>query len=288
MGHKQRRVGGGPDWAVGAAAVIVMIITAYNPLAAAEVERVAHIAQVLRHSAIVGLSGTQRRQYGEETYSCRSVQTHRALEWGWRPKSQFTNKAAGVTLLLSKRWVRQKSIKRILSPPPPLAGRLGGAVIKTTFHMLVIVAYFPYTPSSSRGKITWRNCWNAMINWIEERYRGLKGACYMVYMIKVEYVKMKEQLQAYNTKAQELGKGHGLGPPAVSTEEAHDLVPHCRLRKAFDETLHKPELMISNSEVRELLRLSLPQTGAKRLLGQAPEGRWEDLISRALAAMELS
>ncbi len=47
-------------------------------------------------------------------------------------------------------------------------------------------------------------------------YRELKGACYMVFMIKVdsiEYVKMKEQLQAYSSKTQELGKGHGLGPP---------------------------------------------------------------------------
>ncbi len=48
--------------------------------------------------------------------------------------------------------------------------------------------------------------------------RELKGACYIMYLVKVdsnEYCMMKEQLQVYNAKAQELDKGDGLGPPSV-------------------------------------------------------------------------
>ena len=50
-------------------------------------------------------------------------------------------------------------------------------------------------------------------------FRELKGIIYMIFMITKEsdeYIKMKEQLQAYSSKTQELGKGHGLGPPCLS------------------------------------------------------------------------
>ncbi len=65
-------------------------------------------------------------------------------------------------------------------------------------------------------------------------------------------------------------------------EAAHDMVPHCRLKKCFGGTLNRLELM----QVREVLKASLSQTGAKRLLGQAPEGGLEKALSRTLSALD--
>ncbi len=92
----------------------------------------------------------------------------------------------------------------------------------------------------------------------------------MITKASDEYVKMKEQLQAYSTKTQELGKGHGLGPPCLSAfgglleallargtavgaltnqklqeaqkkweelevEAAYEWIPHCKLRKCYED-----------------------------------------------------
>lgn len=154
--------------------------------------------------------------------------------------------------------------------------------------------------------------------------RELRGACYMCYVIQKEseeFKNMKEQLRAYSQKTQELGKGHGLGPPSLfafggllqalkgrgqaigavtaekirgltevwaetDIETAHDMVPHCRLKKMFDGTLNRLELMIVHPELRETVKASLTQTGAKRLLGQAPEGGLEEALSRTLSALK--
>ncbi len=104
--------------------------------------------------------------------------------------------------------------------------------------------------------------------------RELKGACHMVYTIKVdsiEYVKMKGKLQANDAKAQEMRKGHGLGPPSVFAFGG------------FFWGLESRE-----DSIEEFMRLALPQTGARRLLGQAPECGLEESISRAMAALELA
>ena len=153
--------------------------------------------------------------------------------------------------------------------------------------------------------------------------RELRGAVYMVFMIDAEgneYKKMKEQLVAYSEQVQETGKGHGLGPPSsfafgglllslrdrgptignenlkgiteiqlawenMSTEECFDMVPRCKLRKPYEKSLMKMELLVADKRVREVVRLSIMQTGARRLIGQAPEGGLEAALSKALTAL---
>ena len=153
--------------------------------------------------------------------------------------------------------------------------------------------------------------------------REIRGAVFIVFMIlesSLEYIKMKEQLVAYNSKVQEAGKGHGMGPPSgycfgglimamvergstigmqnqtkaaelsshwenLTVEESFDMVPHCRGKKAYDKTMFKLEFLITGAEVRDLVKNSLTQSGAKRLLGQAPEGGLEAALSRALSSM---
>ncbi len=112
--------------------------------------------------------------------------------------------------------------------------------------------------------------------------RGVIFLCFIIQKESEEHKKMKEQLQAYAGDTQELGKGHGLGPPCLfafgglllalhergisvgavtaekvkeahmkwaelDTETAFDLVPHCKLRKCYDGTLCKLEIVTRTS-----------------------------------------
>ena len=145
--------------------------------------------------------------------------------------------------------------------------------------------------------------------------------CYLIMKESDEFKLMKEQLQAYSQQTQEAGKGHGLGPPSLfafggllqalrargqsigaitcksiedlfpvwteaDPETAHEMVPHCRLKKCFDGTLNRLEIMIVHPEMRETVKAALGQTTAERLLGQAPEGGLEEALSRTLSAFD--
>ena len=63
----------------------------------------------------------------------------------------------------------------------------------------------------------------------------------------------------------------------MEPEGAFELVPHCRLAKVYD-----PALVISVAQHREHIRGALGQTGANRLLGQAPSGALERALSAAI------
>ena len=129
-----------------------------------------------------------------------------------------------------------------------------------------------------------------------------------------EFKKTKEQLRAYSELAATKGKGYGLGPVAftgllqalsergstvgaanaagvanlkqtrddLEPEGAFDLVLHCKLAKVYDPALSRLELVISVAQHKEHIRGALGQTGANRLLGQAPSGALERALSAAI------
>ena len=66
----------------------------------------------------------------------------------------------------------------------------------------------------------------------------------------------------------------------LDPEGAFDLAPHCNLAKVYDAALSRLELVISVAQPREHVRGALGQTGANRLLGQAPSGVWAGTVSR--------
>ena len=138
-------------------------------------------------------------------------------------------------------------------------------------------------------------------------------------MIKQEAPEFKNtngQLRAYSELAATKGKGHCFGPPGIAAftgllqalsergssvgaanadgvanlkqtwddlePEALDLVPHCKLAKVYDLALSRLELVISVAQHREYIRGALGQTGANRLLGQAPSGALERALSAAI------
>ena len=155
---------------------------------------------------------------------------------------------------------------------------------------------------------------------LSQQVREVRGAVLMCWMVKQEapeYKKPKEQLRAYSELAATKGKGHGLGPPGIAAltgllqalsergstvgaanaagvanlkqtwddmgpEGAFDLVPHCKLAKVYDPALSRLELVTSAAQHREHIHGALGQTGADRLLGQAPSGALERALSAAI------
>ena len=151
-----------------------------------------------------------------------------------------------------------------------------------------------------------------------QQVREVRGAVFMCWMIKQEapeYKKPKEQLRAFSELA--ATEGHGLGPPGIAAftgllqalsergstmgaanaagvanlkqtwddmepEGAFDLVPHCKLATVYDPALSRLELVISVAQHREHIRGALAQTGANRLLGQAPSGALQRALSAAI------
>ena len=57
---------------------------------------------------------------------------------------------------------------------------------------------------------------------------------------------------------------------------------HCKLAKVYDLAVTRLELVISVAQHREHIRGALGQTGANRLLGQAPSGALELALSAAI------
>ena len=141
--------------------------------------------------------------------------------------------------------------------------------------------------------------------------------CWMIKQEAPEYKKPKEQLRVYSELVATKGKGHGLGLPGIAAftgllqalsergstvgaanaagvanlkqswdelepDGALDLVPHCKLAKVYDPVLRRLEVVISVAQHREHNRGALGQTGADRLLGQAPSGALERALSAAI------
>ena len=98
-----------------------------------------------------------------------------------------------------------------------------------------------------------------------------------------------ELLQALSERGSAVGASNAAGVANfkhiwddLEPERAFDLVPHCNLAKIYDPALCRLELVISVAEHREHIRGAIGQTGANRLLGQAPSGALERALSSAI------
>ena len=89
-------------------------------------------------------------------------------------------------------------------------------------------------------------------------------------------------LQAMSERGTTVGAANATGVANLEQtwddmepEGAFDLVFHCKLAKVYDPALSRLELVISVAQHREHIRGALGQTGANRLLRQAPSGALE-------------
>ncbi len=92
-----------------------MRFATYNPLSCRQTWRMESLSREMKSISVAGISGTQKRQYGEasEVYSTWRTPKHTAIEWARRPSSKHTNKSCGLAPLLSRKWIRAKHITEI-------------------------------------------------------------------------------------------------------------------------------------------------------------------------------
>ena len=110
-----------------------MRVTVCNPLTAWSYWRMAAVLTELRHDAVIGLPGTQKRvAVDAPPYQSHKFSGAWGLSWGFRRGACESNRSAGVSLLFSSRWCRRGHLRRVCCPPLPLSGRCGAAMVSDT------------------------------------------------------------------------------------------------------------------------------------------------------------
>ena len=127
-----------------------LMVGMWNPLSIVQTDRTSDISEVLKKLDIIGLIGTQSKI--SATFPEHRVETlphHYALHFGTDPKAKLSNKSAGVSLLVGKRF-SPASIRRILVPPKELRGR--GAIVRIkqgSCDITLVLLYYPPPPQST-------------------------------------------------------------------------------------------------------------------------------------------
>ena len=153
-----------------------MRVTVCKPLTASSYWRMAAVLTELRHDAVIGLPGTQKRV----AVDAPPCQSHRfngawALSWGFRRGAFESNRSAGVSLLFSSLWFRQGHLRRVCCPPLPLSGRCGALVVKNGLgHFCFIVLYLPpdsvgHAPKNHMTSLEqWERGWRETVPHVSE------------------------------------------------------------------------------------------------------------------------
>ena len=134
-----------------------MLFGQYNPLSLVNYDRIHDISEVMSHVDILVLTGTQQRapdrQRPHDTYETAH---HHVISWGHRP-TKYSNRSAGVAILLSHRRFKKHQVTQVMDPPPELAGRVAAIRLKQgSLDFTVIVAYSPPRPCSASAQRHWR------------------------------------------------------------------------------------------------------------------------------------
>ncbi|CAK0808263.1 unnamed protein product, partial [Prorocentrum cordatum] len=129
-----------------------------NPLTLCRRLRSEEISQELGRHDAVALQGTQMKWRGGADVPKQTLPNHDALHWGWG-RGGRTNKACGVSIFFKKGC----KVLKLLSPPPALRGRGGGARLRRgTLDILVLALYFPV-----RGVAVQRVAADALFTWAQ-------------------------------------------------------------------------------------------------------------------------
>mmetsp|Transcript_69844 Transcript_69844/g.197903 ORF Transcript_69844/g.197903 Transcript_69844/m.197903 type:complete len:216 (-) Transcript_69844:2846-3493(-) len=142
----------------------------YNPLSATSEDRLEEISTEFRFAHVVALTGTQRRARQKDEVTQATCGRHRVYHWG-HYGARLTNKAAGCSFLLHKRYFREPHVHTVFVPPSALQGRAAALRLRSgRLDLTPIALYFPPRPTSSeewkkyRGSWTpswsgWKACW---------------------------------------------------------------------------------------------------------------------------------
>ena len=110
----------------------------------------------------IGLQSTSDRTEKEEdspVYTAKADK-FRVYRFPWRQGSLFPSKHSGVAIAIRENTFLPANVRRIYTPPAPLAGR-GGALtlVRGDAAFLIMSLYLPPSPSNLREKQLGENMW---------------------------------------------------------------------------------------------------------------------------------
>ena len=126
-----------------------MRVTVYNPLTASSSWRMAAVLTELKHDAVIGLPGTQKR-VAVDAPLCQSHKFNGAWVFHGDFDVELTSQTEALVCRCSSRLVGTDKDIYIgyFVPLLPLSGRCGSAVVKNGLgHFCFIVLYLPPKPS---------------------------------------------------------------------------------------------------------------------------------------------
>ena len=144
-----------------------LMISMWNPLSIVQTDRTTDISMVLQKLDIIGLIGTQSKASSIfPEHRVEQLPHHYALHFGTDTKAKLSNKSAGVSLLLDKRF-SPSSIRRIQVPPQELRGR--GAIVRIkqgSCDITIILLYFPPPPQTTEHVLKYHMTCTKLMRWV--------------------------------------------------------------------------------------------------------------------------
>ena len=149
----------------------------YNPMSLVAAGRLIEIDKATKHAHIVCMPGTRLRCNGD--YKCNDVKLkhHIAYNFGYKPGA-FTNKSAGVTVLLRKDWFKSKHLRAVTLPPVALAGRGGAIRVKSgRFDLHIVIGYQAPRPQEAKKIPAWEKGTKQLQEWVRKTVANTPARC---------------------------------------------------------------------------------------------------------------
>ena len=151
-------------------------VVSWNPCSLAEEGRMEEIDQEFRNTDIVILTGTGRKAMLDLPSWQQQLPHHKVHHVGWSRKEEYSNKSAGVAIMLGKRLFRGSHTLRYDLGPQCLAGRALSIRAKgPTYDYMIVAAYFPPQGSMPKGK--WRKAVDLLLTWVAKQLREAPHRC---------------------------------------------------------------------------------------------------------------
>ena len=128
---------------------MLLKLAEYNPLSATRPYRLDHIVNELA-AVILWMSGTGFKQAFGNRSNWNLEGGYRIFSWGWDGRQQYSNKSAGVAIVLGPR-LSDVRVTCISEPPSSLQGRGGKIIIKQHDLDLTLVCSYPQ-PVTGKGE----------------------------------------------------------------------------------------------------------------------------------------
>ena len=144
-----------------------LTVASWNVASLLKVYRIAQISNRFAQTALVALQGTRIPARGLP-HSGETTSDHFIVHAGWQ-RGAYTNKFAGVCLLIHNKKFSPKNLKQISVPPPALQGRgLAVTLVRGALRLKPIVAYVPPAAKQARKNPAYRKACSQLIGWIRK------------------------------------------------------------------------------------------------------------------------